>query len=86
MSLTRLLVTWLLLAVLMPMNGIVRELGFRRLMPDYAAEALRVATGFAIILETAWSEMLANHEIRNERPWPLVLVALASTPWLWRGR
>lgn len=55
MTWTRLLLTWLLLAVLMPVNGIVREAGFKRLMPDRAAETLSVATGIALILVvTRW--------------------------------
>lgn len=126
MSITRLLLTWLLLAVLMPLNGAIREFGFKRLMPDAAAEVLSVATGIAIILATtrwlfripaetgaatlagysvdlvgltvayefgigraggkSWTELLANYAIWNGKLWPLVLVALAVTPWLWRGR
>jgi hypothetical protein len=126
MSLTRLLLTWLLLAVLMPLNGALREFGFKRLMPDAAAEVLSVATGIAIILATtrwlfripavaatgtlagyslvlvgltvayefgigraggkSWAELLGNYAIWDGKLWPLVLVALACTPWLWRGR
>lgn len=126
MSITRLLLTWLLLAVLMPLNGAIREFGFKRLMPDAAAEVLSVATGIAIILATtrwlfriraetgvatlaaysvvlvgltvayefgigrvggkSWTELLANYAIWDGKLWPLVLVALACTPWLWRGR
>jgi hypothetical protein len=110
----------------MPLNGIVRELGLKRLMPDATAEVLSVVSGIVLILAlTRWlfripasaanaqlaiqsillvaltigyefaigfaggrssSELLANYAIWEGRLWPLVLVALASTPWLWRGR
>lgn len=122
----RLLGTWLLLAVLMPVNGAIREFGFKRLMPAAVAEPLSVATGIAIILVTtkllfripadasprqpvlhavilvgltvayefgigfaggkSMAEMLENYAIWKGRLWPLVLLALAATPWLWRGR
>jgi hypothetical protein len=122
----RLLLTWLLLAVLMPINGAIREFGFKRLMPDGAAEVLSVATGIAVILAVtrwlfripaatgtstlasyslvlvgltvayefgigraggkSWTELLGNYAIWDGKLWPLVLVALAATPWLWRGR
>lgn len=52
MSLLRLLGTWLLLALLMPLNGALREFGFKRVMPAGLAEVLSVATGVAIILAT----------------------------------
>lgn len=126
MSYTRLLLTWLLLAVLMPMNGALREFGFKKLMPVAAAEVLSVATGIFLILITtkllfripasseakqltiyavilvgltvayefgigfaggkSVAEMLENYAIWKGRLWPLVLVALAATPWVWRGR
>lgn len=126
MSPTRLLLTWLLLAVLMPINGALREFGLKHLMPDPAAEVLSVVTGIAIILVTTrwlfripgatgaatlagysavlvgltiayefaigraggkpWSELLGNYAIWDGKLWPLVLIALAATPWLWRGR
>jgi len=125
MSTTRLLLTWLVLALLMPLNGILREFGLRRLMPDMAAEWLSAATGIAIILgitrwlfripaETANVRLLAqsgmlvaltigyefaigfasgrdaramasSYALWDGRPWPLVLLALAASPWLWRG-
>lgn len=126
MTWTRLLLTWLLLAVLMPVNGIVREAGFKRLMPGGAAETLSVVTGIALILAvTRWlfrvpadeptvrlalqaatlvaltvayefgiglaggrsfRELAGHYAIWRGELWPLVLLALASTPWLWRGR
>lgn len=126
MTLTRLFLVWLLLAVLMPVNGILREFGFKRIVSGAAAEVLSVITGIAVILATtrwlfripadtptsrltlfavilvgltvayefaigiaggrSFSEMLANYAIWKGRLWPLVLVALAMTPWLWRGR
>lgn len=126
MPITRVFLAWLLLAVLMPVNGVLREFGFKRVMPDAAAEALSVATGIAIVLATtrwlfripaaagaatlagysvllvaltvayefgigrasgkSWTELLGNYAIWDGKLWPLVLVALAITPWLWRGR
>ncbi len=126
MSLTRLFLTWLLLAVLMPVNGIVRELGFKRVMADRAAEWLSAATGIAVILGvTRWlfrvpadetasrllaqglllvaltvayefgiglaggrplRELVANYALWNGRPWPIVLLTVGLTPWIWRGR
>ena len=126
MSYTRLLGTWLLLALLMPLNGAVREFGFKRVMPSAAAEVVSVLTGILVILGTTrWlfrvpadatsaqlapqaamlvaltvayefgigfaggrtlAEMLENYAIWRGRLWPLVLIALAATPWLWRGR
>lgn len=126
MSLLRLLGTWLLLAVLMPLNGALREFGFKRVMPAEAAEVLSVVTGIALILlgtrllfripaneasvrlilyaailvgltvayefgigfagGKSVGEMLENYAIWKGKLWPLVLVALAATPWIWRGR
>ena len=126
MSFTRLLLTWLLLAALMPLNGAIREFGFKRLMSDGAAEALSVATGIAIILGVTFAffripagtsngrlaaqaailvaltvayefaigirggqtlkELSAHYAFWRGELWPLVLLALAATPWLWRGR
>ena len=34
----------------------------------------------------SWTELLANYDIWDGKLWPLVLLALAATPWLWRGR
>lgn len=126
MTWTRLLLTWLLLAVLMPVNGIVREGIFKRWMPERAAETLSVATGIAVILTVTrwlfrvpadestarlaaqaavlvlltvayefaigrsggrpWRELAGHYAIWRGELWPLVLLALAATPWLWRGR
>ena len=39
----------------MPVNGVLREVGFKRLMSAGAAEALRAATGIAPLLAaTPW--------------------------------
>lgn len=126
MSYNRLLLTWLLLAVLMPVNGIVREFGFKRIMSERAAETLSAATGIVLILaitrslfripaETptaqlatwaallvvltviyefaigiaggrGFTELAANYAIWEGKLWPLVLLTLAATPFLWRGR
>jgi hypothetical protein len=34
----------------------------------------------------SWAEMLKHYAIWRGELWPLVLLALAATPWLWRGR
>jgi hypothetical protein len=126
MSFLRLVLVWLLLAVLMPVNGILRESGFKRLLADGTAQALSVLTGILVILATtrwlfripattpdarlvahagvlvaltvayefgiglaggrSWREMLGHYAIWRGELWPLVLLALAITPWLWRGR
>ncbi len=126
MSMRRLLVTWLLLAVAMPLNGALREFGFKRVMSSTAAETLSVLTGIGVILVVtrlmyripaatpprqlavyaavllaltvayefgigiaggrSWPEMLEQYAIWKGHLWPLVLLALAATPWLWRGR
>ena len=50
MSMTRIMVTWLALAVLMTANGIFRELLLERWMPETAAGWVSVALGVAILL------------------------------------
>lgn len=122
----RLLGTWLLLAVLMPLNGALREFALKRVLDAPAAELLSAALGIAIILLVTgavfriaastpdralwqmslllvtltikyeivvgvlggqtWSEMLANYAIWRGRPWPLVLLTLGLTPFIWRPR
>lgn len=126
MSYRRLLGAWLLLAVLMPLNGALREFGLKRVLDSPAAELLSAALGIAIILivthavfriapETpnkalwqmsfvlitltikyelavgvlggqSWREMAANYAIWRGRPWPLVLLTLGLTPFIWRPR
>lgn len=126
MSWRRLLSVWLLLAVLMPLNGALREFGFKKWMSVQAAEVLSVVTGIAVILVTtfalfrirpgeptarlvaqsvtlvaltvayefaiglkggqSFSELASHYAIWRGELWPLVLVALAATPFLWRGR
>lgn len=125
MSFGRLLGTWALLAVLMPLNGALREFGFKRMMPNRAAEILSVVTGIIVILVTtrllfripadtpstrlalyavilvvltvayefaiglrggqSLSQLLGHYAIWRGELWPLVLVALAATPFLWRS-
>lgn len=125
MSYARLFGTWCLLAVLMPLNGAIREFGFKRVVPDRTAEILSVVTGIAIILVTtrllfripgdaptarlvtfsailvaltvgyefaigfrggqSLRQMLGHYAIWRGELWPLVLLALAATPFLWRG-
>jgi hypothetical protein len=126
MTWRRLLGTWLLLAVLMPVNGALREFGFKRIMGDETAEVLSVVTGILVILGTTFalfriprdaatgrlaaqsaalvaltvcyefaiglrggqslSALLGHYAFWRGELWPLVLVALAATPFLWRGR
>ena len=50
MSTRRLLGTWVLLAVLMSLNGITRELLLRRLLPGPGPDLASAALGIAIIL------------------------------------
>jgi hypothetical protein len=125
MPVRRLLGTWLLLAVLMPVNGAVREFGLKRILPDALAEVASVVTGIAVILATtyvcfriprgttngrlaldalvlvlltiayeftigrlggeSWTDLFGHYAIWRGEWWPLVLVALASTPFLWRN-
>jgi hypothetical protein len=49
-SYRRLLAAWLLLAVLMPLNGIARELGLKRLLDHGLADVLSAFLGVVIIL------------------------------------
>jgi hypothetical protein len=126
MTWRRLFSTWLLLAVLMPMNGALREFGFKRMMNDATAEVLSVVTGILLILGTTYAlfripreaatprlvaqsatlvsltvcyefaiglrggqslnALLGHYAIWRGELWPLVLIALAATPFLWRGR
>ena len=126
MSYTRLVLTWLLLAVLMPLNGALREFGLKRLVSEGTAETLSVVTGIIVILVTTrllfripanapLSQLALQSAIlvvltvtyefaiglrggqsvrdiagayafwRGEL-WPLILLAIASSPFLWRGR
>lgn len=52
MTYLRLLGVWLLLALLMPLNGALREFGFKRVMSAPVAEWLSLLTGIAVILAT----------------------------------
>jgi hypothetical protein len=125
-SYTRLLLTWLLLAVLMPLNGALREFGFKRWMPDGSAEVLSVVTGIVVILATtrllfripadtptatlllqsailvaltvtyefaiglrggqSLREIAGAYAFWRGETWLLILVTIALTPFLWRGR
>lgn len=78
MSYTRLLLTWLLLAVLMPMNGALREFGFKKLMPVAAAEVLSVATGIVLILITTklLFRIPASTEAKQLAIYAVILVGL----------
>lgn len=126
MSILRLLLTWCLLAVLMPLNGALREFGFKQIVSDRTADVLSVVTGIAVILlatrvcfripagtpnrrlalysvilvaltvayefgigvmgGTPVREIAGAYAFWRGELWLLVLVAVASTPFLWRGR
>jgi hypothetical protein len=125
MTYSRLFGTWCLLAVLMPLNGALREFGLKRVLPAAASEILSVMTGIVVILVTTrWlfripddaprarlatyaailvaltvayefaiglrggqtlRELAQHYAIWRGELWPLVLLALAATPFLWRG-
>ncbi|WKW12981.1 hypothetical protein Strain138_002292 [Pseudogemmatithrix spongiicola] len=124
MTYRRLIATWAVLAVAMPLNGALREFGFKRIVSQATAETLSVVSGIAVILLVtrlmfripaatptrqlalysvilvaltvayefgigiaggrSWPEMLENYALWKGRLWPLVLAALALTPFLWR--
>ncbi len=126
MSYRRLFAAWLLLALLMPLNGALREFGLKPALPAALADALSAVLGVLIILAVtraifriapgtpdarlwgmsavlvlltvayefaagllggqSWREMLANYAIWRGRLWPLVLLTLGLTPFLWRPR
>ena len=126
MSWSRLLGTWLLLAVLMPLNGALREFGLKRLMSEQTAEVMSVVSGILVILVTTFAlfripsdaplgrlaaqsvtlvsltvcyefaiglrggqslkDLVGHYALWRGELWPLVLLALAATPFLWRGR
>lgn len=50
MSLTRILITWLVLAVVMSANGIFRELALERWMPESIAGLISLLLGLVLIL------------------------------------
>ena len=126
LSVTRVAVTWLVLAVAMSANGIARELGLKRVLRPEAADLASALLGMALIgvttgvgfrplgqaraslgqlvllsavlvvatvgFETAlgrlvdhksWDELLQHYAIWRGELWPIVLVWLASMPFLW---
>lgn len=126
MTYTRLLLTWLLLAVLMPLNGALREFGLKRWVSEATAETLSVVTGIIVILVTtrllfripanaplsqlalqsailvvltvayefaiglrggqSVREIAGAYAFWRGELWPLILLTIASSPFLWRGR
>jgi hypothetical protein len=126
MSWKRLSAAWLLLAVLMPLNGAVREFWLKDFLAAPAADVISAVSGAALILIVtrlvfriapdtpdaalwrmgavlvaatvayefaagllggqSWPEMLANYALWRGRLWPLVLLTLGLTPFLWRPR
>jgi hypothetical protein len=126
MTLTRVLVTWLILAVLMTANGALRELVLKAALDFGVADLISAILGIAIVLGVtfisfrsppdypiaslalmslllvgltiafefglgrmagkSWSELLANYHFWEGRYWVLVLLTLAISPFLGRGR
>lgn len=126
MTITRVLVTWLILAVLMTANGAFREIVLKSSLDVGVAELISALLGISLILGVtfisfrsprdyplaslalmslllvgltvafefglgliegkSWSELLANYRFWEGRYWPLVLVTLAVSPFLGRGR
>lgn len=126
MTITRILVTWLVLAALMFANGALREFVLKSFLsaggaelasallamalilgvtfvsfrspPGYPLASLALVSLFLVALTVAfefgiglvaghsWSEMLANYRFWEGRLWPLVLLTLAISPFLGRGR
>ena len=82
-------------------TGIALVLGITRLLFNIPEETtsgrLFAQSGLLVALTIAYEvaigfaggrsarEMLSNYALWDGRPWPLVLLALAATPWLWRG-
>lgn len=124
MSLGRLLLAWLAMAVAMSANGAFREMALRRWLDAQSADLVSAAIGAAIILlltflffrplagsstrtllfvsvllvvltvifeftigrlvdRKSWSELLGNYAIWRGRLWPLLLLLIALTPFIW---
>lgn len=124
MSIARVLLVWLLLAVLMSANGIFRESVLVPQAGRAAADILSAVLGLGIILSVtgiffrglagestgrlarigavlvaatvvfelvigrlvdgrSWSELAANYAIWRGRLWPILLVTLGLTPFIW---
>ncbi|HET8770785.1 MAG TPA: hypothetical protein VFM71_07370 [Gemmatimonadaceae bacterium] len=71
MSLTRILVTWLVLAVVMSANGIFRELALERWMPENTAGWISLLLGLALILVVT---RIGFREIPASYPTPSLLL------------
>ena len=124
MSILRVLLVWVLLAVLMSVNGVFREAVLVPQAGRAAADIISAALGIGIILGTtgfffrrlrgepasrlatisvllvaltvlfelvvghwvdgkSWSELAANYALWEGRLWPILLLVLALTPFLW---
>lgn len=120
----RLLLTWIVLAVVMSANGVFRELVLRPALGDRAApvgsallgtllllattrllfpslvrasRASLLAVSLALVLATvafetalgllvdgrSWRELFGHYALWRGELWPLVLLALALTPFAW---
>lgn len=71
MSLTRILVTWLVLAVVMSANGILRELALERWMPESIAGWISLLLGLVLILVVT---RIGFREIPASYPTPSLLL------------
>ena len=124
MSPLRFVGVWLLLAVLMSANGVLREAVLRRWVGTPPADVLSAAIGIVLILlvtavgfrslvgastgrllaisalliaitvvfelvvgrtvdHKSWADLLGNYAIWRGELWPLVLLVVALTPFLW---
>lgn len=124
MSLGRLILAWVTMAVAMSANGVFRELALRRWLDTQPADLVSAAIGAAIILlltflffrplagsstrtllfvsvflvvltvifeftigrlvdRRSWSELLGNYAIWRGRLWPLLVLLIALTPFIW---
>ncbi len=70
MTLTRVLLVWLLLAVLMTANGAFREFGLKSVMSGAGAETLSAILGIGIVLA------VGRRLLRSSRDYPLGSLAL----------
>lgn len=124
MSLGRLLLAWVSMAIAMSANGVFREMGLKRWVSAQTADLASAALGASIILlltffffrplagsdtrtlvfvstvlvvltvifeltlgrlvdRKSWSELLGDYAIWRGRLWPVLLLLIALTPFIW---
>ena len=120
----RTLLIWVVLAVLMSLNGFMREYRLKRIMSSGAADLASAFSGIVLIVAAtgvafrdllaasdgralymtsavlvtltlvfevvvgrlggrSWAELAGNYAFWKGRLWPLVLLVLALTPFMW---